>query len=201
MRIADFGLAKVIFSNNDMTMDIGTPLCMAPEIYDDNNNNYTNKVDVYAFAFFLFLMFSSTIEIEGVKNIHAAPFQYMVKIKKGKRPYRRPEIPDVYWELITRCWDENPEKRPSFVEITNMLRSDKYAINEFGLTTDLDQLHEYWGKMDPPNDPQLIKSAPTLRIYDDNGKSFLTRVHSSSLRNSSIVTGLQRKDAFNWHRH
>ena len=37
-------------------------------------------------------------------------------------------IPKIYWDLITKCWDQQPENRPSFSEIVKELKNDKYAI-------------------------------------------------------------------------
>lgn len=39
-RIADFGLAKVVLDNADMTLLIGTPICMAPELFMDTDEIY-----------------------------------------------------------------------------------------------------------------------------------------------------------------
>lgn len=41
------------------------------------------------------------------------------------------------------CWKQNPEDRPTFNEIVEILKNDKYALEEFGKKTNLDQLHEY----------------------------------------------------------
>ena len=53
-------------------------------------------------------------------------------------------ISDHYWELIQRCLVNDPKKRPSFAEITDLLKSDdKYALEEFGMKTNIDELHDY----------------------------------------------------------
>ena len=57
-------------------------------------------------------------------------------------------MPDHYWDLIHMCWSETPEKRPSFDEIVEELKLDKYAIEEFGMKTHLDELHEYQARVD-----------------------------------------------------
>lgn len=55
-----------------------------------------------------------------------------------KRPDRPENIPDHYWELIQLCWKEKPEELPTFEEITKLLKSDKFALKEFGMKTNLD---------------------------------------------------------------
>jgi serine/threonine protein kinase len=67
---------------------------------------------------------------------------YLRRIQKGERLIRVPEIPDFYWELITKCWNQDPIKRPYFGEIVEELRKHRseYAFWE-GI--DLSELEEY----------------------------------------------------------
>ena len=104
---------------------------------------------------FLFKMFNDKLEFEGTKPVRSHQ-QFLMKISTGKRPKRQPNIPDCYWELIQECWKQEPEERPTFEEITKILRDDKFAINEFGIPTNLDELHEYWDRIDPPDDNEDI---------------------------------------------
>lgn len=53
------------------------------------------------------------------------------------RPIKPDSIPVQYCELIELCWKQSPVERPTFEEITEMLKNDKYAIQEFGMNTDL----------------------------------------------------------------
>ena len=65
----------------------------------------------------------------------------MVRIAKGERPVGPENIPDHYWELIQQCWKQDLEERPTFEEITELFKNDKYAFNEYGMKTNLDELH------------------------------------------------------------
>ena len=145
-RIADFELAKVMMGKIDMTMPVGTPYILAPEIFMDDES-YGASVDVYSFAFLIYKMFTNNIQFADKKPIRSSQ-QYMMKIGRGNRPKRPDLIPDAYWELVQRCWKQNPEDRPTFDEITEELKNDKYAIEEFGMKTDLNQLHEYQKRID-----------------------------------------------------
>lgn len=40
----------------------------------------------------------------------------------------------------------------SFDEITEILKNDKFALDEFGVKTDLDELHKYQDKIDISDD-------------------------------------------------
>lgn len=45
--------------------------------------------------------------------------------------------------MINECWEQDPNDRPTFDEIVEKLKSDKFALEEFGFKTNLDELHEY----------------------------------------------------------
>lgn len=46
------------------------------------------------------------------------------------------------------CWKQNPDERPTFSEIVEILKHDKFAIEEFEMRTNLDELHEYQNRID-----------------------------------------------------
>lgn len=115
---------------------------------DDDGDHNGDQCDVYSFAFFMYRMFSNSFIFP--KQIRPG-FQFFRSVLQGIRPQRPDNIPDCYWELIIECWRDDPNNRPSFEEITNLLKDDRYAIEEFGLTTDLDQLHQYQNKIDNDN--------------------------------------------------
>ncbi|KAK8861175.1 hypothetical protein M9Y10_012870 [Tritrichomonas musculus] len=54
----------------------------------------------------------------------------------------------VKLELITKCMKENPCERPSFDQIIDILKDDSFALDEFGMKTDLNKLHEYQNRID-----------------------------------------------------
>lgn len=70
-----------------------------------------------------------------------------MKIGRGKRPIKPEIMPDCYWELIQKCWYQNDSNRPTFDEIVEEFKYDKFAIEEFGVKTNLDELHEYQRKV------------------------------------------------------
>ncbi|KAK8890603.1 hypothetical protein M9Y10_035383 [Tritrichomonas musculus] len=178
-QIADFGLSKVIMNKIDMTMVLGTPFFMAPELFmDGDEGSYTVAVDVYAFAFIIYKMFTNKILFADKRPIRSHQ-QYMMKIGKGLRPVRPDSIPDKYWDLIQHCWDQEPSSRPTFEDITEILKDDAFAIEEFGMKTDLARLHEYQKRIDSAPGPK-IPSSPVRHV-----------------RSSPKV----RKTHFNWKRH
>ncbi|XP_062184245.1 serine/threonine-protein kinase STY8-like isoform X3 [Phragmites australis] len=110
VKIADFGVSRVS-QEGEMTAETGTYRWMAPEVI--NHKPYNHKADVFSFAVVLWELVTSKIPYENLTPLQAA---------LGVRQGMRLEIPS--WvhpglsKLIRQCWDENPNVRPSFSEIT-----------------------------------------------------------------------------------
>ena len=113
VRIADFGLATEEDFEITQTKGVGTLLFMAPELFDnENEKGYTNKVDVYSF---------------GVILIFIVTDKYPSKsIITGVFPKLSEEIPRWVRELITNCLSRNPENRPSFAEIFEIIKANNF---------------------------------------------------------------------------
>lgn len=119
-RLCDFGIAR--FNNTDEinTMRLGTPHWMAPETLD-GDSGYSYPVDVYAFGMVMYELL--TFQIPW-KNMDQLSVTKAVVFEK-----RRPELPMLapksLKDLITRCWETEPEKRPTFNEIYRSFASGK----------------------------------------------------------------------------
>ncbi|OHS93505.1 hypothetical protein TRFO_11699 [Tritrichomonas foetus] len=189
IRIADFGLVKRLDPKGEQTMSIGTPFHMAPEIYDPDSLDYDISVDVYAFGILLFFMFNITYELDDEKGKIKSRMNLMSRVMQGARLKRTPNIPDVYWELMQKCWSQKPVNRPTFQEIVEMLKDDKYALNEFGVATDLDKLHRYQEFIS-----NEVMPAPNVPSFGDT----LTKFGFTTNRLEYVKP---RKNKFNWRRH
>ncbi|KAK8863860.1 hypothetical protein M9Y10_011551 [Tritrichomonas musculus] len=200
-RIADFGLARVITPDVQMTMNIGTPIYMAPELFQ-GDTNYDSSVDVYAFAMFLYFMFMPAPIFEPKIR---SPNQMAIKIYNGQRPLNDGSIPAHYWDLIQKCWDHSPLKRPTFADIVNILKDDKYAIKEFDKETDLDDLHEYQMRMEDYEDvPSSFASTISNVSLIETASGEKIKITDSSISfadDHRETDDEERKTEFNWDRH
>ncbi|KAH0790738.1 TKL family protein kinase [Histomonas meleagridis] len=111
-KIIDFGISRFHGEQGELvTVTIGTPHWMAPEMFD--SSHYDNKVDVYSFAILLWEMLTGETPFEGM-----TAFQIMLGVtQNNQRPPIPEDTPDGLRTLIENCWESNPKDRPTFVEI------------------------------------------------------------------------------------
>jgi len=128
-QIADFGLAKSNQREN-MTTGIGTPVYMAPELFDDSGASLDISmfpVDIYALAIILCQLWTKRSPWKG-----KSPHQIMMQIMKGKRPKLdkfkdsngTPPIPQTLKLLIESCWHPNREERPNISVLYTQFEKD-----------------------------------------------------------------------------
>jgi serine/threonine protein kinase len=121
--IADFGLSREEDVNITMTLDVGTPLYMAPELF--NGKHYANKVDVFSFGILFYEIVTGKKPLQDCGRSH---FKLFNKVRDGARA----EIPDTIepftTRLISHCWDGDPDHRPTFLDIFCELRANRFKI-------------------------------------------------------------------------
>jgi hypothetical protein len=131
VKLADFGISKFYNrseTSSPFTLKKGTTVYAAPEVfnqqskYGSNSSNLPPKIDVWSFAMVCSEILTGTMPFDGQPkvNLHA-------KIEENDefRPPLPSDCPEDLRFCITRCWECNPEKRPTFVEICKMLKIAK----------------------------------------------------------------------------
>ncbi|RGB36131.1 kinase-like domain-containing protein [Rhizophagus diaphanus] len=89
---------------------------MAPEIL--RGKPYTPASDIYSFSM---IMWEFTSGIPPFNN-RAHDIQLSLDICEGERPEIIENTPQCYVDLMKRCWDENPLKRPSSEIALNIIK-------------------------------------------------------------------------------
>lgn len=111
--ICDFGVSRNSLSVV-MTKCTGTPQWMAPEIV--GGSEYSLSADVYSYGMILYEMNTLTRPFEGIQISTV-----LREVLKGMRPQLPQHLHPGMRDLILRCWDANPQARPTFREIINIL--------------------------------------------------------------------------------
>ena len=111
------GFSMMHYISNDLTMAIGAPAYMAPEVLSCDND-YNEKVDVYSFGVIMYMML----------NQGEMPKINIVDIGAGKKAPIPNTVNEFSKILINECWNFNPEDRPSFDTICQQLRSVQYNV-------------------------------------------------------------------------
>lgn len=125
-KVSDFGTSRSVgtrviladtsnvtaSSARQMTLLIGTPTYMAPEIL--HKQEYGPPADVFSYGVMLWQLYT-----ESVPYIHVDDFYEFVI--SGQRETIPPECPSTYAQLISSTWSHKPEDRPTFVNVLETL--------------------------------------------------------------------------------
>ena len=140
--LCDFGLARDSDDQLAKSKLAGSMLFMAPDVIV--SDHYTNKVDVYSFAVTAYVMIAGVqdLPLENGKLTPAfgdrvrdkgrqiRPNEFQKFILEGGRFVKTEGFDDKWWDLITMCWHKEPEQRPSFEKICDLITAEpeKFAL-------------------------------------------------------------------------
>jgi serine/threonine protein kinase len=119
--IGDLGLCQqVVNEKNNSNKIFGVIPYLAPEVL--SKKPYTKKSDIYSFGM---IMWEFTT---GKKPFHDRPHNHLLilDILNGERPQVTEDTPEFYADLMKKCWDHNPENRPTAEEIYRCLHKYYY---------------------------------------------------------------------------
>lgn len=123
VKISDFGLSRALgvgkdYYQTNFNVNLKLPIAWcAPECI--NFLRFTNASDVWAYGVCLWEMFSYGFQPWAAQTGH----QILEAIDEPN--YQRLEAPECcpreYYNLMLRCWQHDPLKRPKFTEIADLL--------------------------------------------------------------------------------
>ena len=128
-KIGDFGLSKKISENSSDkefvnpsgykgTLSYSSPECAL-------NCIYSKKGDVYSYGMIVYMIMVGENPFQGLNQ-----YQFLAKLCKGIHLEFKYYIPHCYRSLIEDCTSTDPDKRPSFSEITKMIEENEEFVTE-----------------------------------------------------------------------
>jgi hypothetical protein len=87
---------------------------MALELFNGNVERSGAPVDIYAFAATAYSMFTPPLELDDKSGMPGSVNQLMLRVYRGARLVRSLDILHYYWGLMTSCWNQLRQERPTF---------------------------------------------------------------------------------------
>eukprot|EP00002_Diphylleia_rotans_P000457 TRINITY_DN1023_c0_g1_i11.p1 TRINITY_DN1023_c0_g1~~TRINITY_DN1023_c0_g1_i11.p1 ORF type:complete len:2307 (+),score=387.96 TRINITY_DN1023_c0_g1_i11:43-6963(+) len=126
VKISDFGLTGIQAKRGKGEEPPGTLLWMAPEVI--LGLDYTDKSDIYSFGIIMWEVLTRMDPYEGEEIAESVALRVAENNLRPEIP-SDDSIPQELISLMSLCWDQEQEKRPSF---TNVLK-------KMGMATDSSQ--------------------------------------------------------------
>ncbi|RIA86973.1 kinase-like domain-containing protein [Glomus cerebriforme] len=159
---------------------------MAPEVL--RNNPYTPASDIYSFSM---IMWEFTSGIPPYSN-KAHDYQLVLDICKGVRPEIIENTPKCYVDLMEKCWDSDPSKRPTIIILENILSQWISCVNRYyelnglndGLRGPISHINDIDNKL--RNDTNEFIKAKALAQEQPN--TFIIQFHPQACYTSRLLT-------------
>jgi serine/threonine protein kinase len=101
-----------------MTGKIGTSHWMAPEVL--SSSKYSARADVYSFSIVMYEVITREVPYKGKKQEEIRT-QVLMKELRPDLKLVPPSCPGKLITLMTLCWKQESDKRPSFSSILDLL--------------------------------------------------------------------------------
>ncbi|XP_021488984.1 ankyrin repeat and protein kinase domain-containing protein 1 [Meriones unguiculatus] len=124
VKISDFGLSKWMEQSTQMqhierSALRGTLSYIPPEMFLENNKAPGPEYDVYSFGIVIWEILTQKKPYAGLNMM-----TIIIRVAAGMRPSLQavsaewPEEAHQMVDVMTRCWDQDPKKRPCFLNVT-----------------------------------------------------------------------------------
>src|SRR5436190_4756067 len=131
---------------------------VAPEVL--RGNEYTKKSDIYSLG----VIINEIISIFPPFYNQPHDFLLALDICRGLRPEIREKTPQPLKELIQKCWDANPDNRPTSEQVLEKIKN--MNINESELSYDLDSITIANSSSKTITHPQATYTSKLLNLSD-----------------------------------
>lgn len=206
-KICDFGLSRFLpdeFTSTVGSMtNAGTPLYMAPEVFDNEGDvPYDESIDVYSFGMLAYQLVTGKKLYYELFEKGITSFRFCKKVKEGARPTftKSGDVPKKMQDLISSCWDPDPNARPTFKYIFETLKSDlSYSpeqVDEREIAEYLDSIADSENKT-----PKTIKmkkklkdSEERIHLIEQKNAESEAKLNDIELENNQLQEKLKQSD-------
>lgn len=178
LKIIDFGLARSREDAKTRSV-IGTPVFMAPELWNDRTVTFNQSIDVYAFG-------ATALALMAKSPPRELALQPPQSVSLAQLSLSLPGLQADVIGLVHRCLDLSPTKRPSMVEVESQLARHLLQNEHRALVVMAGQVHH----LDKSNRKISLNAGPVgaLEIEYDGFDFRVTRVSGQVYLNNTKVT-------------
>jgi serine/threonine protein kinase len=119
-KLSDFGMSRQLDGGKKRgttKADTGPVRWMAPESLKDQE--YSTQSDVWMFGVLMFEVFA-----QSEPHADEDPLDVGIKIRnEGYTPQMTANIPAEVADIMKRCWNIDPEQRPSMAEVVSLIKN------------------------------------------------------------------------------
>ncbi|KAK8892736.1 hypothetical protein M9Y10_029977 [Tritrichomonas musculus] len=123
--ICDFDSQIIRFKRDDHFQFGKTLIYTPPETF--KGEEYTKSSDVYSYAIIVYEIIAGEHPFQDM-----SPFEIITKVVNGERPPIPSKVPECYRMLIEKCWAPDPNSRPTFAEIVQIIDDNYEFLDSIG---------------------------------------------------------------------
>ena len=175
-KVCDFGISRCfpyILTKTiqiTMTSEMGTPIYMAPELIDCDDEHFGPMIDVYSFGILAYEIVTGKRPYCELTNI--TPFRLYNRVRSGYRPQFTDGVTQKMMDLIKKCWSQNIMDRPTFAEIFTDFsyfneKIDENEVNDFLANLEIERKKEEEEKKKDPKQVLIEKLKEENNKRDD----------------------------------
>ncbi|CAH1229976.1 ANK3 [Branchiostoma lanceolatum] len=125
VKLADYGISRAAMPRGEVKGYGGSPGYMAPEIVQHYGMEaYTEKVDCFSFAMFLYELLSLKQPFEGLDQIN----DLILREKRPPLTEKERSYPTNILDVMSLCWSHDPHNRPRAADIHKAARCPEFPL-------------------------------------------------------------------------
>ncbi|RDX51406.1 kinase-like protein [Lentinus brumalis] len=175
VKLADFGLAKVIDSLSDMQTRCGTPAFAAPEVFDDSTEGYDKVVDSWSLGVMLFMLLTRKTPFTDTSNEPNWPLLEDFNLSDAGVDFIRrllelkPQARMTPAQALNHAWiaAQGPKQRARLLQREESLLRE--AARRQATPTPEERVEESQSKKRKASVQQLGKSMSTMSVGNEDG--------------------------------